>query len=139
LEISKHAIENKINLFIAKQNLIFDDSIQSKIYTTILGLVAEIERDFIQQRTKTALDKRKSEIKEKGFFISKSGNKRNQLGNAKGTKYKLALDDKKEEIHNLFNLGVSKSAICKIVKTTYPTLKLFLERNPPDGQMSILK
>jgi hypothetical protein len=49
LEICRECIERGVHLHIAKTGIIFDDTMQSKIVTTVLGLVAEIERDFIRQ------------------------------------------------------------------------------------------
>ena len=50
-----------VYLHVAKTGLVFDDTMQSKIVATVLGLVAEIERDFISARTKEALAKRKAD------------------------------------------------------------------------------
>jgi DNA invertase Pin-like site-specific DNA recombinase len=43
-----------VHLHVSKNGVVFDDSTQSKIVATVLGLVAEIERDFITSRTKEA-------------------------------------------------------------------------------------
>jgi DNA invertase Pin-like site-specific DNA recombinase len=51
LEILKVAAERQISLVIVKNGLRFDNSMQAKITATILGLAAEIERDFISMRT----------------------------------------------------------------------------------------
>lgn len=44
------------------------------------GFSAQIEKEMIQERTRNALEARKKLIKEQGYFISKSGNKRVSLG-----------------------------------------------------------
>lgn len=44
------------------------------------GFSAQIEKEMIQERTRNALEARKKMIKEQGYFISKSGNKRVSLG-----------------------------------------------------------
>ena len=41
-----------------EERVVSDDSMQSKIVATVLGLVAEIERDFISARTKEGQAKR---------------------------------------------------------------------------------
>ena len=61
LEIGRECIERGVHLHVAKNGITFDDSMQSKIIATVLGLVAEIERDFISSRTKEALAKRKAD------------------------------------------------------------------------------
>lgn len=40
---------------------VLNNTMQSKIIVTVLGLVAEIERNFISSRTKEALAKRKAD------------------------------------------------------------------------------
>ena len=59
LEVLEVCMEKKINVYIAKQNLQLDGSMQSRITATVLGLAAEIEREFISMRTKEALADRK--------------------------------------------------------------------------------
>ena len=59
LEMLEHCAEQELIVHIVKQNMVFDDSLNSKITATVMGLAAEIERDFISMRTKEALAKRK--------------------------------------------------------------------------------
>lgn len=66
LEILQFAAERKISIIVVKNGLRFDNSMQSKITATILGLAAEIERDFISMRTKEALAKKKASGKKLG-------------------------------------------------------------------------
>ena len=80
LEILQHCTEHQINLHIAKNSMIFDNSMQSRITATVLGMAAEIEREFISSRTKEALAARKA-----------AGVK---LGRPQGKAQKLKLDDK---------------------------------------------
>ena len=61
LEIGRECIARKVHLHVAKGGTVFDNTMQSKIVAVVLGLVAEIERDFISSRTKEALAKRKAE------------------------------------------------------------------------------
>lgn len=56
LEILKAASERGLIVHVTKQNLIMDGSLQSDIIATILGMVAQIERHLIQERTKEALN-----------------------------------------------------------------------------------
>jgi DNA invertase Pin-like site-specific DNA recombinase len=55
LEVLEVCMEKKIDVYIAKQNMQLDGSIQARITATVLGLAAEIEREFISMRTKEAL------------------------------------------------------------------------------------
>ena len=46
------------------------------------GFAAQIEREMCQDRTQSALDARKKQIAEQGYFVAKkSGEKRTKLGN----------------------------------------------------------
>jgi len=116
LEILKFASEKQVSIIIVKNGLQFDNSMQSKITATILGLAAEIERDFISMRTKEALAKRKASGK--------------QLGRPQGALAKsYKLDEKRAEIERYRKLGINQTAIAKLVGVARPTLRLWLERN----------
>ncbi|MFK0573093.1 recombinase family protein [Endozoicomonas sp.] len=108
LEILQHCTESKINLHIAKNSMIFDNSLQSRITATVLGMAAEIEREFISSRTKEALAARKAA----GV----------QLGRPKGKAEKLKLDEHRAKIQEYVNLGVSKAAIAKVIGCPATTL-----------------
>ena len=88
---------------------------QSKITATILGLAAEIERDFISMRTKEALAKRKA------------GGKR--LGRPRGSRARqYKLDEKRSEIERYLKLKINSTAIAKLVGVSRPTLRTWLSR-----------
>ena len=108
LEILQHCTEHQINLHIAKNSMIFDNSMQSRITATVLGMAAEIEREFISSRTKEALAARKA-----------AGVK---LGRPQGKAQKLKLDEKRDEIQKYLDMGVSKAAIAKIIGCPATTL-----------------
>ena len=108
LEILHYCTANKINLHIAKNGMVFDSSLQSKITATVLGLAAEIEREFISSRTKEALAARKAA----GMI----------LGRPKGKAEKLKLDPHRDRIQEYINMGVSKTAIAKIIGCPPTTL-----------------
>jgi len=114
LEMLEHCAEQKFTVHIVKQNMIFDDSLNSKITATVLGLAAEIEREFISMRTKEALAKRKAA----GVT----------LGRPKGKAKKLKLDKHSKEIRKYLELGISKAAISKLVGCAPSTLYEWIER-----------
>lgn len=98
LEILKFSSERQVSVVIVKNGLTFDNSMQSRITATILGLAAEIERDFISMRTREALAKRKATGK--------------QLGRPQGALAKhYKLDEKRSEIERYQKLGINQTAI----------------------------
>ncbi|CAM3011749.1 hypothetical protein [Legionella worsleiensis] len=83
---------------------------QSTITATILGLAAQIEREFISARTKEALSKRKSD----GVI----------LGRPKGQADLLKLDAYHDEITK----GINKRSIAKLIEYSLSTLYKWLKR-----------
>ena len=108
LEIMQFCTEHQINLHIAKNSLRFDDSMQSRITATVLGMAAEIEREFISSRTKEALAARKA-----------AGVK---LGRPRGQAEKLKLDEYREVIQTYLDKGINKRNIAKIIECPATTL-----------------
>ena len=97
LDILKTAKDKNIAVYDAKGNLELNgDSMQSKVMATMFALFAELERDFISQRTKEALKARKA-----------AGVK---LGRPKGPG-KSKLDPHREEIIALLKTGVPKTKV----------------------------
>lgn len=115
LEILEYCTEKQLHVHIAKQNMIFDGSMQSKITATVLGMAAEIEREFISMRTKEALAARKKD----GVI----------LGRPKGPAARTKLDDHRPQIQDLLNKGVSKRSIAKIVECSPSTLYDYINRH----------
>ena len=108
--ISKASIK-----FVAiKENIRFEgqQNLQTKVMTTLFALFAEVERELISERTREGLARARA-----------SGKK---LGRPKGSLGTSRLDGREEEIRNLLDLGVSKSAIAKITEVSRPTLYNFL-------------
>jgi len=60
LEILQDAAWKEIAVHVAKSNKMIDGSLNSKITVVVLGLAAEIEREFISSRTTEALAKRRA-------------------------------------------------------------------------------
>lgn len=117
LEIGRECIQRGVHLHVAKNGIVFDDSMQSKIVATVLGLVAEIERDFISARTKEALAKRKAE----GV----------KLGRPAGSAKKLRLDPVAGKIDEYLKLGIDKRAIAKLLDVSPGTLYNWLNVRRP--------
>jgi DNA invertase Pin-like site-specific DNA recombinase len=103
-----------LSVRVAKNDMVMDGSMQSTITATILGLAAQIERDFISARTKEALAKCKA-----------SGLK---LGRPKGQAEILKLDAYREEIIGYIKKGINKTAISKLIECSPSTLYSWLRR-----------
>ena len=114
LEILALAAEKGIDVHITKNSMIMDGSMQSTINATVLGLAAQIEREFISARTKEALAKRKAD----GI----------NLGRPKGQAQTLKLDAFENEIRHYLKKGINKIAISKLIECSPSTLYLWLKR-----------
>jgi len=101
--VEKIVQTNQCRLIIVKQNLDVDPNnshdIGTKIMITILSMMAELERDFISERTKEGLLARKA----KGI----------KLGKPVGTVQSSMYDKDKERIFHLHTLGVPIKTIIK--------------------------
>jgi DNA invertase Pin-like site-specific DNA recombinase len=115
LDILKTAKDKGIAVYDAKGNLELNgDSMQSKVMATMFALFAELERDFISQRTKEALKARKA-----------AGVK---LGRPKGPG-KSKLDAYRDEIVALLKVGVAKTKVANKYDVMTSTLYNWLRKN----------
>ena len=116
LEVLEISAESGLAVHIAKQNLVFTEKgdMTSTIMATVLGMVAQIEREFISMRTKEALAARKAA----GMT----------LGRPKGKAKTVKLDDHEEEIKGYLRKGISKRAIAKLVDCAPSTLYDWMKR-----------
>jgi len=115
LEMLAIGMERALHIHIAKQRMILDGSLHSRIAATVLGLAAEIERELIAARTREALAKRKAEGK--------------ALGRPRGTKNaRLKLDDHTDAIQRYLDKGLSKRSIAKLLECAESTLYDWLAR-----------
>ena len=115
LEILKTAKDKDIAVYDAKGNLELNgDSMQSKVMSTMFALFAELEHDFISQRTKEALKARKA-----------AGVK---LGRPPGPG-KSRLDPHREEIIALLKTGVPKTKVAGKYGVKTSTLYNWLKKN----------
>ena len=116
LEILECCMQRGLSVHIAKQQMILDDRLPSRITATVLGLAAEIERELISLRTSEALAKRKAAGKPLG----------RPLGRQSAT---LKLDAKAKEIQMYLDKGISKRSIAKLVDCAPSTLYYWLKRH----------
>jgi DNA invertase Pin-like site-specific DNA recombinase len=139
LTISREVIERQASIIILNPKLEMkaESDIMAKMMLNIMSMSAEMERYFIRSRTKLSLQQRKEQIKEKGFFINKSGEKCYTLGTPKGAKKRLKLDDKIDEIHGYLLKELSQSAIAKIYGVNRHTIAKLLKRYPLQHQQTI--
>lgn len=115
LEMLELSMARELHIHIAKQRMILDGSLNSRIAATVLGLAAEIERELIAARTREALAKRQAEGK--------------RLGRPKGvTNAQRKLDVHAEAIRAYLAKGISKRSIAKLVGCAESTLYDWLSR-----------
>lgn len=138
LEILQAILDKGASLHITKDlKVIGGNKLEDKIYLTVLGLAAEIERDFLRKRTKESLDSKQQEIKANGYFVSKTGKKITKLGRPKGKNAKLALDGRKDTVIEYLNLGLPKTSICKLLGVSRPTLNNFINKRISPDQIEM--
>jgi len=115
LEILEICISRGISVHITKQNIVLDGSLQAKIMATMLGLAAEIERDFISMRTKEALAARKA-----------AGQ---TLGRPKGLAENLKLDKLRPDIEKYLSKDLSIRSIAKLIEQPTTTVHDYIKRH----------
>jgi DNA invertase Pin-like site-specific DNA recombinase len=119
LEILKVAKDKGVDVYAVKEGLALNgDGMTAKIMTTMLALFAELERDFISQRTREALKARQA-----------AGVK---LGRPRGPG-KSKLDPHREEIVALLKNGTTKRFVAKRYDTTPVNLYNWLRKNEIDA------
>ena len=114
LSIINSLISKSVEVHAIKQNIRITDNqdIQSKIIVTLFSLFAELERDLISQRTKSALQaKRAAGVK---------------LGRPKGSLGKSVLDGKENLISDFLRKKVSITSIAKILEVSRGTVQNFV-------------
>ena len=122
LDFINAARDKGVAVHIIKQGFVADDSLESKIVATIYGLVSDIERTLIRQRTKEGVANARAQGK--------------TLGRPKGsTAATLKLDAKATEIRGMLALNVSKAEIARRIGCSRDTLSQFIKkRNIKPGE-----
>jgi DNA invertase Pin-like site-specific DNA recombinase len=118
LEIMQAAAGAEVAIHVVKNAMVMDGSLQSKIYATIFGLAAEIERDFIVQRTREGL----ARVRAEGVI----------LGRPPGESKTLALDAHAKKIDHYLELKLNKRAMAKLLDVSPNTLYQWLRRRRPE-------
>jgi DNA invertase Pin-like site-specific DNA recombinase len=116
LDILEQGAKKGLSIHISKQNLVFTEKgdMTSNIMATVLGMVAQIEREFISLRTTEALALRKAQ----GV----------KLGRPSRPAERVKLDNHEKEIRAYLAKGISKRSIAKLVDCAPSTLYDWLER-----------
>ena len=115
MEILNIILKKKIKLITIKENMVFDETISSKVISFAFSLAAEIERNLISQRVKEALELRK----EQGI----------KLGRPIGASNKhYMLDCYENIITKMLTLKCSYYSIAKKCKCNQNTLKNYIVR-----------
>jgi len=115
LDFIRECSERGVAIYTVKDRYVLEDTIQSKVLVTVMGLAAEIERDLLRQRTKEGLKR----ARENGKI----------LGRPKGSFgcYKLT-DEQVENARAAVGLGISISKIAKKLRVHRMTLAKALSR-----------
>lgn len=93
--ITNYFKPRKVRLIIVNVGLDIDCtelSPMTELQLAMMATFAKIEKEHIRQRTRSAIEARKAQLREQGFFISKSGNRCTRLGSAKGVDTRRATD-----------------------------------------------
>lgn len=107
MEILNQILNKEITLISVKENMIFDNTISSKVITFAFSLSAEIERNLISQRTKEALALRREQGIKLGRPVG-AKNKVYKLDRYK-TKIEMMLKDKSNSLYK-----ISKACHCNL-------------------------
>ena len=113
LEIIKVINEREAKLIIVRDNLKIGDDMNSKLLTTMFGIVSEIERDLLKSRVKEGLEN----AKVRGI----------KLGRKPGPA-KSKLDSQKDIIQEYLDKEISKASISKLLGVNKQTLYSFIKK-----------
>jgi len=117
LNIIEELKKKNCKIHIVRESMVIDDSLNSTLFTFMMGLVSQIERDLIQSRVQEGIKQKR--INDDGTIKA--------WGRPKGSIYKSKLDDKKEDILLLMKKDISKSAIAKMLDINYQTLCSYIK------------
>jgi DNA invertase Pin-like site-specific DNA recombinase len=118
-------VKRGVTIYVVKSNLRIGDDATSQIMSTMLALISSIELGFIRSRTREAIARRKQELIDNGFFVSKKGEKRYSLGPPAGRIVPSSLEPKRAQIIELMAANVSYRSIAKLVGKNERTVAKF--------------
>ncbi len=115
MQILNHCLERGARIWTIRDNYRLGDDIQSKVLAFAFGLSAEIERNFISQRTKEALARKKEE----GVV----------LGRREGSKnHHLKLDGKEDRVVSMMRRGASVIAMARRLGVNRSTVTAYIKQ-----------
>jgi DNA invertase Pin-like site-specific DNA recombinase len=100
LNVIKDCTERGIKLYTVKDRYVLEDTIQSKVLVTVMGLAAEIERDLLRQRTKEGLRR----AVERGVTLGRPVGRKSS---------ETKLSRKSADVDRLIGKGLTKCAAAK--------------------------
>lgn len=112
LDFIRDCADRDIKIYTVKDRYVLEDTIQSKVLVTVMGLAAEIERDLLRQRTKEGL--------RRAVLAGK------KLGRPFGSKnVRNVLTGREDKVHALLSDGLSKSKVAKKLRVSRQTIANF--------------
>ncbi|MCR5494910.1 MAG: master DNA invertase Mpi family serine-type recombinase [Treponema sp.] len=119
-------MEKGARVWTIKDNYRLGDDIQSKVLAFAFGLSAEIERNLISQRTKEALERKKSE----GIKLGRPLGAQNQRSKLDGAELAVSL---------MLLAGTNINKIAKLYGTHRSTVKRFIIKRNLNNQENLEK
>lgn len=122
LEVIKACADKGVTIYTVKDRYTLEDTIQSKVLVTVMGLASEIERDLLRQRTKEGL--------KRAVLNGKT------LGRPRGRRTRpelLKLYKRMNLIREMRELGNSNNRIAKVCHVHRNTLARFIRENMQGG------
>lgn len=127
LEVIKACTERGVKIYTVKDRYVLEDTIQSKVLVTVMGLAAEIERDLLRQRTKEGLKRAVA-----------NGKKLGRPRGRKTSKEKSKLYGKGDKILALRGRGVSFNGIARFLHIHRNTLARWIRDNFDEETRSMI-
>jgi len=114
----KQLSERQVKVHVVKGAMQLDDSINSKILATVLGLASEIERELISQRSREG----QLRARASGKHIGRPRIERDEDRRSK-------LDQHKDDIKRYAARGITKLNLARIFSCDWATMDLWLRRH----------